>query len=138
MFLICLQSRDHYGHGRFCGFNTFAAHLPCGRCIQVFFTTKKTKIMTLKDELTSLCTGIILSQVRVKGRETYISDESGINRKYLNRRNFRLLRFHRLIRLLYSTANWTSRSEFVEIGKEMFEAIWDKNDENEGELEYKQ
>ena len=94
--------------------------------------------MTLKDELTSLCTGIILSQVRVKGRETYISDESGINRKYLNRRNFRLLRFHRLIRLLYSTANWTSRSEFVEIGKEMFEAIWDKNDEREGELEYKQ
>lgn len=36
--------------------------------------------MTLKDELTSLCTGIILSQVRVKGRETYINDESGINR----------------------------------------------------------
>lgn len=109
-----------------------------GGAYKYFSQQKKTKIMTLKDELTSLCTGIILSQVRVKGRETYISDESGINRKYLNRRNFRLLRFHRLIRLLYSTANWTSRSEFVEIGKEMFEAIWDKNDENEGELEYKQ
>ena len=94
--------------------------------------------MSLKEELTSLCAGIILSQVKVRGRQTFISEDSGINRKYFNRRQFRLLRFHRLIRLLYSTANWTSRSEFVEIGKEMFEAIWDKNEENEGELEYKQ
>ena len=29
---ISLQSRDRSGHGEFCGFSTFAAHLPCGRC----------------------------------------------------------------------------------------------------------
>ena len=37
--------------------------------------------MTNLEKLTSECTGIILSVVRVRGRLWYISDVSGINRK---------------------------------------------------------
>ena len=48
--------------------------------------------MSLKEELTSLCAGIILSQVKVRGRQTFISEDSGINRKYFNHKMFRLLR----------------------------------------------
>jgi hypothetical protein len=54
----------------------------------------------LKDQLTSSCAGIILDEVRKEGRLTFVSDECGINRKYFNRKMFRLLRFHRLVRLL--------------------------------------
>ena len=64
-----------------------------------------------------MCAGIILSQVKVRGRQTFISEDSGINRKYFNRRQFRLLRFHRLIRLLYCVSGWTSRKEFGELGR---------------------
>ena len=85
--------------------------------------------MSLKEELTSLCAGIILSQVKVRGRQTFISEDSGINRKYFNRRQFRLLRFHRLVRLLYCVSGWTSRKEFGELGRHLFECIWDKNED---------
>ena len=84
--------------------------------------------MSLKEELTSLCAGIILSQVKVRGRQTFISEDSGINRKYF------MLRFHRLIRLLYSVSGWHNRKEFGELGRQLFECIWDKNEENDGEL----
>ena len=83
----------------------------------------------IKNQLTSLCAGILLSEVRVKGHLTYISEESGINRKNMNRKNFRLLRFHRLVRLLYTTASWTDRERFRELGARMFETIWDFNQE---------
>lgn len=83
--------------------------------------------MTVKDKLVSKCSGIILSVVRVKGRVTWISDECGINRKFLNRRNLRLLRFHQLVRLLYSTSSWMSREKFEQLGARLFAAIWDYN-----------
>lgn len=83
--------------------------------------------MTLRDYLTSQCAGIILGEVRKGHRLTSISDESGINRKYFNRRMFRLLRFHRLVRLLYVLSSWKTRDEFAALGAKLFAAIWDFN-----------
>ena len=90
--------------------------------------------MSIKEMLTSKCAGIILSQVKVKGRTTIISDECGVNRKYLNRKMLRMLRFYRIIGLLYCTASWMSRKEFMDLGAELFGEIYDTNDENDGEL----
>ena len=90
--------------------------------------------MSIKEMLTSECAGTILREVKVKGRTTIISDECGINRKYLNRKMFRLLRFHRMVGLLYCTASWMTREEFVKLGAEMFGQIYDTNEQYEGEL----
>ena len=81
----------------------------------------------LKQKLTSECAGIILSEVRKEHRLTSISDESGINRKYFTRRYFQLLRFHRLIRLLYTLSSWKTREDFEALGAKLFGAIWDFN-----------
>lgn len=85
--------------------------------------------MNLKERLVSACSGIILKEVRKKGRLTFISDECGINRKYLNRRKMQLLRFHRLVKLLYATSSWMSRERFVNMGADLFGKIWDFNNE---------
>ncbi|MCR4583599.1 MAG: hypothetical protein K5764_08630 [Prevotella sp.] len=90
--------------------------------------------MSVKEKLTSECSGIILEEVRVKGRTTLISDESGINRKYLNRKMFRRLRFFRVIGLLYCTASWMSRRDFVNMGARLFETIYDTNEDYDGML----
>ena len=90
--------------------------------------------MSIKEMLTSKCAGIILREVKVKGRTTMISDECGINRKYLNRRMLRMLRFHRIIGLLYCTASWMDRKQFISLGAELFGEIYDTNDDNCGEL----
>lgn len=90
--------------------------------------------MSIKEMLTSNCAGIILRKVKVKGRTTMISDECGINRKYLNRKMLRMLRFHHIIGLLYCTASWMSRKQFVSLGSELFGEIYDTNDDNGGEL----
>jgi hypothetical protein len=79
----------------------------------------------LKERLASTCAGIILNEVRTSGRLTMISDECGINRKFFNRKAFRLLRFHRLVNLLYSLSSWQTREEFIRLGSRLFEAIWD-------------
>ena len=79
----------------------------------------------LKERLASTCAGIILNEIRTSGRLTMISDECGINRKYFNRKMFRLLRFHRVVNLLYSMSSWMSREEFVEVGEQLFGKIWD-------------
>jgi hypothetical protein len=79
----------------------------------------------LKDQLTSSCAGIILDEVRKEGRLTFVSDECGINRKYFNRKMFRLLRFHRLVRLLYSLSSWCNREDFERLGAQLFGHIWD-------------
>ena len=84
--------------------------------------------------LTSKCASIILREVKVKGRTTIISDECGINRKYLNRKMLRMLRFHRMVGLLYCTASWMNRKDFVNLGAELFGEIYDTNDQYEGEL----
>ena len=81
--------------------------------------------MTNLEKLTSECTGIILSVVRVKGRLWYISDVSGINRKYLNKKMFRSLRFYRLVKLLFWTSEWMDKKRFVALGTELFEKIWE-------------
>ena len=81
--------------------------------------------MKLKEKLSSECIGIILDAVKEKCRKTILSDECGINRKYFNRKMFRLLRFHRVVNLLYSMSSWMSREEFVEVGKQLFGKIWD-------------
>ncbi len=94
----------------------------------------KITTMSVKEKLTSECSGIILEEVRVKGRTTLISDESGINRKYLNRKMFRRLRFFRVIGLLYCTASWMSRRDFVNMGARLFETIYDTNEDYDGML----
>ena len=85
--------------------------------------------MNLKERLVSTCSGIILNEVRKKGRLTFISDECGINRKYLIRGRVQLLRFHRLVKLLYATSSWMNRDRFTEMGAELFGEIWDFNNE---------
>lgn len=79
----------------------------------------------LKERLASTCAGIILNEIRTSGRLTMISDECGINRKFFNRKGFRLLRFHRLVNLLYSLSSWQSREDFTHLGSRLFGAIWD-------------
>jgi hypothetical protein len=81
--------------------------------------------MTNLEKLTSECTGIILSVVRVKGRLWYISDVSGINRKYLNKKMFRSLRFYRVLKLLFWTSEWMDKKQFVALGTKLFEKIWE-------------
>ena len=80
--------------------------------------------MSIKEEMTSLCAGIILSQVKVRGRQTFISEDSGINRKYFNRRQFRLLRFHRLIRLLTAQIPPTHQAALLRIGLDQQKGVW--------------
>ena len=72
----------------------------------------------LKERLASICAGIILNEIRTSGRLTMIS-------KFFNRKAFRLLRFHRLVNLLYSLSSWQTREEFIRLGSRLFEAIWD-------------
>ena len=86
--------------------------------------------MTSLEKLTSECTGIILSVVRVKGRLWYISDVSGINRKYLNKKMFRSLRFYRVLKLLFWTAEWMDKKQFVALGTELFEKIWEASNKD--------
>lgn len=87
--------------------------------------------MKLKETLVSECSGIILSVVRMKGRLTWISDECTINRKFLNRRNLRLLRFHQLVRLLYATSSWMIKEDFEQLGARLFRTIWEFNDKHD-------
>ena len=86
--------------------------------------------MTNLEKLTSECTGIILSVVRVKGRLWYISDVSGINRKYLNKKMFRSLRFYRVLKLLFWTSEWMDKKQFVALGTKLFEKIWEACNKN--------
>lgn len=88
----------------------------------------------IKEKLTSKCAGIILREARVKGRLTIISDECGVNRKYFNRKLLRMLRFHRMVGLLYCTASWMTRKDFIRVGEELFGMIYDTNEYHEGEL----
>lgn len=81
--------------------------------------------MMLKERLASLCAGIILNEVRKESRLSLISDECGINRKYFNRKSFRLLRFHRVVNLLYSLSSWNRREDFERLGSQLFGKIWD-------------
>ena len=89
--------------------------------------------MKLKEKLSSECIGIILDAVKEKCRKTILGDECGINRKYFNRKMFRLLRFHRVVNLLYSMSSWMSREEFVEVGEQLFGKIWDFCNEHDDE-----
>ena len=81
--------------------------------------------------LLSLCTGFLLDEVRRDHHVTMITDECGINRKYINKKNFPLLRFHQLVRLLSATSSWTTRERFSDLGARLFGTIWD---EYEGEV----
>ena len=90
--------------------------------------------MLLKDVLTNQCARVILDEVRQPNLLTWISEESTINRKFLNLRNFRLLRFHQLVRLLFVTASWKNRDEFAVMGKTVFGIIWDMNNNHADEL----
>ena len=87
--------------------------------------------MTKIEQLTSECTGVILSVVRVKGRLWYISDVSGIYRKYLTKKKFRGLRFYRVVKLLFWTSEWMDKKRFVALGTELFEKIWEAGNKND-------
>ncbi len=81
--------------------------------------------MKFLDFITKKCTRIILGSVRVKGRLTIISDESSINRSFMNDEQFGELHFYQLVRLLGATSDWMSREKFVKIGEEFFGTIYD-------------
>lgn len=80
------------------------------------------------EKLTNLCASILLKEVRRDRHVTMISEECCINRKYLNQKGFRMLRFHQLIRLLSATSSWTSREQFKALGAQLFETIWEMYD----------
>jgi hypothetical protein len=90
--------------------------------------------MQIKDLLTNRCARVILDEVRLPNLLTWISEESVINRKFLNLKRFRLLRFHQLVRLLFVTASWKNRKEFVAMGAAIFGIIWDMNSQYAEEL----
>ena len=87
--------------------------------------------MKFLDFITKKCTRIILGSVRVKGRLTIISDESSINRSFMNDEQFGELHFYQLVRLLGATSDWMSREKFVKIGEELFGTIYDINQEED-------
>ena len=81
--------------------------------------------MRFSDFMIRECTQIILRVIRVKGRLTYISNESSINRSFLNEERFKELHFYQLVRLLAATSDCLRREEFVKIGEELFGTIYD-------------
>ena len=84
----------------------------------------------LRDQLVSMCTGIILDAVRSeRGRLTFVSDEANVNRQYFNRRKFQTLKLFRFIRVLYVLAMETDRARFIAIGQNLFAEIWDFQEE---------
>ncbi len=83
--------------------------------------------------MTKECTQIILGTIRVKGRLTIISDESSINRSFLNEERFKELHFYQLVRLRAATSDCLRREEFVKIGEELFGTIYDIYQEEEVE-----
>ena len=87
-----------------------------------------------RKELLSLCTGMILDEVRRDHHVTMITDECGINRGWMNKKKFTLLRFHQLVRLLSATSSWTTRERFAALGARLFGAIWD---EYEGKADFR-
>ena len=81
--------------------------------------------MRFSDFMIKECTQIILRVIRVKGRLTYVSNESSINRSFLNEERFKELHFYQLVRLLAATSDCLRREEFVKIGEELFGTIYD-------------
>ena len=67
--------------------------------------------MKFSDFMIRECTQIILRVIRVKGRLTYISNESSINRSFLNEERFKELHFYQLVRLLAATSDCLRREE---------------------------
>lgn len=89
----------------------------------------------LRDKLTSNCVGIILNAVRKEsGTLTFISDESQVNRKFFTRKEFKKLKLFRVIRVLYVLAMCLDRYTFVHLGEQMFNIIWEMQDEHEFNL----
>ena len=81
--------------------------------------------------ITKECTQIILGAIRVKGRLTIISDESSINRSFLNEERFKELHFYQLVRLLAATSDCLTREKFAKLGEELFGTIYDIYQEEE-------
>ena len=81
--------------------------------------------------ITTECTQIILGAIRVKGRLTIISDESSINRSFLNEERFKELHFYQLVRLLAATSDCLTREKFAKLGEELFGTIYDIYQEEE-------
>lgn len=88
----------------------------------------------LRDKLTSYLSGRILDVIRRSGMKSHICDESRINRKYMQRKYFRLLRFHILVRLLYNTALLSDQKTFEQLGASLFSDIWQYADTHEYEF----
>lgn len=89
----------------------------------------------LRDLLVSKCVGMILDAVRgERGRLTFVSSESQVNRQYFNRRKFRTLKLFRAIRVLYVLAMDQSREEFIQLGQKVFAEIWDMQEDYGFEL----
>ena len=78
----------------------------------------------LRDKLTSHLAGSILKAIKDTGLKSHICDESRINRKYMQRKSFRLLRFHILVRLIYNLALQSDQETFEKLGNRLFTDIW--------------
>ena len=79
----------------------------------------------LRDKLTSHLAGCIIDAISKTGMKSCICDESRINRKYMQRKYFRLLRFHILVRLIYNLALQSDQKDFEQLGKRLFSDIWE-------------
>ena len=87
--------------------------------------------MKFRNFITKECTQIILGAIRVKGRLTIISDESSINRSFLNEERFKELHFYQLVRQLAATSDCLTREKFAKLGEELFGTIYDIYQEEE-------
>jgi len=67
----------------------------------------------LRDKLTSYLAGCILDAIKKTGAKSHICDESRINRKYMQKRFFRMLRFYILVRVLYNLALQSEQKTFL-------------------------
>lgn len=83
----------------------------------------------LKTQLTSEVAGIVLEYVKAKkGRLTWISEVTGINRREFNRHGLAKMKFHRLLRILYALSLCMDEEVFKEFMTEISDTILDYAD----------
>ena len=84
----------------------------------------------LKDQLTSEVSGIIMNYVREeKGRLTWISEVTGINRKEFTRRGLAKMKLYRLLRIIYALSLRLDEDEMMHIMEEVLGVIYEYVDD---------
>lgn len=80
--------------------------------------------MNLKEQMSNDIAGIILQKIREKkGRVSIISDESRINRKHFNVKDFTRMPLYQLTRIFYCLALFLPIGEFIVLIDEIRKTI---------------